>query len=121
MVNNLCKSYGEEIAVVDGVTYYDFPAVEKLKEPEVQRFLEEAKFGYRAKFIQQAASKILEFGGSDWISRLRNLPYKEAKAELIKLPGVGPKVRIRIALEKAINSYDTKTFDSSVRLPTVFV
>lgn len=94
MVDKMCTFYGEEIGEVNNVKYYDFPTVEKLAEPSVLSDLQKAAFGYRAKFIQQAASKIVEFGGNDWITQLQMLPYKEAKAELIKLPGVGAKVII---------------------------
>lgn len=95
MVDKMSRFYGDEIAEVDGVKYHDFPSVEKLAKPSVLSDLQKAAFGYRAKFIQQSASKIMEFGGDEWIKGLKKLPYKEAKAELIKLPGIGAKVCIR--------------------------
>ena len=30
MVENMCKHYGDEIAVVNGQVYYDFPTIEAL-------------------------------------------------------------------------------------------
>lgn len=75
--------------------YYNFPTIDKLTDAKVQGVLEVAKFGYRAKSIQQAAVKIIELGGSGWIRRLCKLPYDEAKIELMQLPGVGAKVGIR--------------------------
>lgn len=98
MVEKMCSLYGEQIATVDGVTYYDFPTIDRLADAKVQSALEEAKFGYRAKFIQRTAAKILELGGLDWIKKLRELPYQEAKVELIQLPGVGAKVGLRFIL-----------------------
>lgn len=94
MVEKMCTFYGDEIGVVDGVKYYDFPAVENLAKSSVLNDLQKAAFGYRAKFIQQAASKIVEYGGYDWINELKKLPYDEAKIELMKLPGIGAKVII---------------------------
>lgn len=44
--------------------------IDRLAEVQVQRVLEEAKFGYRVKFVQQAARKMVELGGLDWINRL---------------------------------------------------
>lgn len=92
MVEKMCKFYGKEITTVDGTKYYDFPEVEKLAELSVLGDLQKAAFGYRAKFIQQAAAKVVEFGGLDWISQLKKLPYQETKTELMKLPGIGAKV-----------------------------
>lgn len=92
MVEKMCTFYGSEIGVVDEVKYYDFPVVENLAKSSVLNDLQKAAFGYRAKFIQQAASKIVEFGGHDWINELKKLPYDEAKIELMKLPGIGAKV-----------------------------
>lgn len=56
--------------------------------------LRELGFGYRAKFIQKSAAQIQEWGENQWFESLMKKPYKEAKLELIKLPGVGPKVSI---------------------------
>lgn len=96
MVEKMCRFYGNEITEVNNVKYYDFPSVERLAKPSVLGDLQKAAFGYRAKFIQQAASKAIEFGGEEWIAQLQKLSYKEAKAELIKLTGIGAKVKIII-------------------------
>lgn len=94
MVEKMCTFYGDVIGVVNGIKYYDFPPVENLAKSSVLSDLQKAAFGYRAKFIQQAATKIVEFGGLDWISQLQKLPYDEAKIELMKLPGIGAKVSV---------------------------
>ena len=97
MVSRMCELFGEQIATVDGIVYYDFPNVERLAGASVQQVLEEAKFGYRAKFIHQAARKMIELDASSrWTSRLCELPYREAKTELMRLPGVGAKVFILV-------------------------
>lgn len=92
MVEKMCKFYGTKLAEMNGTTFYDFPEVEKLTDRSVLADLQRAAFGYRAKFIQQAACKIVEFGGLSWIEQLKKLPYEETKAELMKLPGIGAKV-----------------------------
>ncbi|XP_065199831.1 N-glycosylase/DNA lyase [Planococcus citri] len=113
MVDKMSKFYGNEIAEVDGETYHDFPTVEKLAHPSVLSDLQKAAFGYRAKFIQQSANKIMEFGGQEWINRLEKLPYKEAKAELIKLPGIGAKVADCICL-MSLNHLEAIPVDTHV-------
>lgn len=49
-------------------------------------------FGYRAKFIQKSAAQIVEWGGVQWFNSLQEMKYKEARQELMKLCGIGPKV-----------------------------
>lgn len=63
-----------------------------MKHFQVEENLRILGFGYRAKFIQQSAAKIQEWGEDQWFEGLMKMPYKEAKTELIKLPGIGPKV-----------------------------
>lgn len=95
MVEKMCTLYGEKI---DGTTYYAFPNIEKLVGQQVEEDLKVAKFGYRAKFIQQTAAKMFELGCNKWIDKLRNMNYDSAKKELMLLPGVGPKVADCICL-----------------------
>lgn len=92
MVEKLCLFYGNEIATVDGIKYYSFPKVTALADPSVESKLRSAGFGYRAKFIQQSAEKIVELGEEAWLTNLQKLPYIDAKKELMKLAGIGAKV-----------------------------
>ena len=43
--------------------------------------------------MQQSAKFIEENGGEEWLYCLRDKKYKESKTELMKLCGVGAKVR----------------------------
>lgn len=92
MVEKLCVLYGNKIADVSGTEYYGFPTLAALTDPSVEKSLRDAGFGYRAKFINQSACKIMQMGGSDWLDFLQSLSYEEAKVELMKLPGIGAKV-----------------------------
>ncbi|XP_060806599.1 N-glycosylase/DNA lyase [Amyelois transitella] len=98
MVEKLCTQYGEEICSNEGVTYYAFPTVDKLAQPEVESKLRELGFGYRAKFIQKSAAQIVELGGAKWFQTLQDMKYKDARSELMKLHGIGPKVADCICL-----------------------
>eukprot|EP00057_Strongylocentrotus_purpuratus_P010404 XP_011664878.1 PREDICTED: N-glycosylase/DNA lyase isoform X1 [Strongylocentrotus purpuratus] len=93
MVEKLCQQYGDEVAVLDGVSWHSFPSLVALSAKGVEESLRKMGFGYRAKFISQSARMVTEdFGGEAWLRGLRDQPYQEAHPELMKLPGVGAKV-----------------------------
>ena len=93
MVEKLCTEYGKKL-VCDGTDseYYSFPGVAALAAEGVEDRLRELGFGYRAKYIAGTASYILRNHSESWLHSLRDRPYSEARAELMKLCGVGPKV-----------------------------
>lgn len=90
MVEKMCTLYGEKI---EGTSYHAFPDIKTLVERKIEEDLKIAKFGYRAKFIQQTVEKIFKLGSYDWIEKLKKMDYNSAKRELMLLPGVGPKVK----------------------------
>lgn len=63
-----------------------------------EAFLRARGFGYRAATIPRAARAMLEQGGAEWLLGLRNKPYEDARAQIIALPGVGPKLADCICL-----------------------
>jgi len=92
MVERLCTEWGESLAWYEGKEYFAFPAIEKLAEEGVEARLRELGFGYRAKYIQQSAARLISLGGATWLLSLRDKPLPEARVELMQLAGVGPKV-----------------------------
>ena len=92
MVDKLCTNYGTHLVDYEETQHYNFPTVEALAAPEVEAALRILGFGYRAKFIQQSAAKILDNGGREWLVNLRTLSYNDAKTALMTLPGIGAKV-----------------------------
>ena len=93
MVAKLCHDYGENLGEIDGVSYYSFPDMEDLKGPGVEQHLRSIGFGYRAKFISQCASYVLEHYDSKWLETLRSVPYDEAHE--------GKILRVRLVFCKA--------------------
>ena len=81
----IARKYGEPVAL----DLWSFPGWERLAEiPEAE--LRGMKMGYRAKYVHGVAREIVKTP-----SMLRDVveqPYQEAKAKLLNLPGVGPKV-----------------------------
>ncbi|XP_066295624.1 N-glycosylase/DNA lyase-like [Branchiostoma lanceolatum] len=92
MVERLCEAYSTQQYELYGVTYYAFPTVSALAGRGVEERLRKLGFGYRARYISETAQYIMKQGGESWLYNLRTLPYEEAKAELMKLSGVGAKV-----------------------------
>jgi len=105
MVESLCTNYGEPVATIlnpsDGSLefgvdkcYYAFPEIEALVDrgPSLEADLRRLGFGYRAAYIYKTAKQLQEKGGRPYLEGIREMPYPEAKAELLKLTGVGPKV-----------------------------
>lgn len=84
IIAKLCEGFGEKI---DGG--YAFPTAQRLAELSVEE-LAGIRAGFRAKYIIDAAKKVA--AGEVNLSTLKNLPEDEARAELMKIKGVGPKV-----------------------------
>ena len=90
MIKRLCDRYGETIVQLNGISFHTFPSAETILETP-EDALRGIGFGYRARVIRNIAYELLK-RGNKWLESLKKLPYKEAHAELITLPGVGPKI-----------------------------
>lgn len=84
IVQRLCESFGEKI---DGG--YAFPTAEKMSllSPDD---LAPLRAGFRNRYLVDAAKKVAS-GGVD-LEKCRKCDYDEARAELMKITGVGVKV-----------------------------
>ena len=78
MVEKLCQTYGKKLGEMNGFTYYSFPEIKDLRESKVEQHLRSIGFGYRAKYISQTASYILQHHDNNWLENLRNVSYDEA-------------------------------------------
>jgi len=88
IIDKLCRLYGEKIEF-DGKTFYGFPAPETLAVLETSD-LAEIKAGFRDKYILDAAKKVVS--GEVNLNQIPRMNNKAAKAELMKINGVGTKV-----------------------------
>lgn len=84
IISRLCEAYGEKI---EGG--YTFPTAETLAKLEPDD-LAPLRAGFRAKYIIDAARKVAN--GEVKLDILKSMPYADAKAQLLKIKGVGPKV-----------------------------
>jgi N-glycosylase/DNA lyase len=84
IIERLCESFGEDTGAG-----YTFPSAKTLADLTVED-LAPLRAGFRAKYILDAAKKIA-YGEVD-IEKIKTLPFDQAKAELLKIKGVGEKV-----------------------------
>ncbi|HZH99455.1 MAG TPA: hypothetical protein VEX38_10830, partial [Fimbriimonadaceae bacterium] len=86
-------AYGEVLAP----GYHRFPELEVIANiPEDE--LRSAGFGYRGRTIPLVARQVAGEGGDLWFERCRSGGYDVAFGELLRLPGVGPKLADCICL-----------------------
>lgn len=97
MVQHLKKAYGKEIGTYKDIALYSFPHPCRLAEDGVAEALSKAGFGYRAKYIQGSGKMLREMGVEELMA-WRTLPYEEVVENLLRFPGIGPKVADCIAL-----------------------
>ena len=90
-IHNISERYGQEIEheEEDDRRYYTFPTPEELAKATEQE-LRECKVGFRAPYIVDACQKVMN--GEIVLNDLFNMSSQEAKEELMKIKGVGPKV-----------------------------
>lgn len=84
IISRLCESFGEDIG-----KGYTFPGPQKIASLSLED-LSVLRAGFRAKYILDAAKKVAS--GEVILQNLKNLPLDDARAELMKIVGVGPKV-----------------------------
>ena len=87
-VDKLSQSMGRRLEM-DGVVGYTFPTPFDLASAGEQH-IRDLKWGFRAAFAANAAKAVVD--GTMDLTRIKEMPYLQAKAELVRLRGVGPKV-----------------------------
>ena len=87
-IENLSRQYGQ-VVKFKGNTYYLFPTPNELSKASVDD-LRKLNLGFRDKYIYEATQMVLK--GEIDLDQIKKMPYKEAKKELMKVPGVGEKV-----------------------------
>lgn len=84
-IDKLCKKYGEEILP----NHYAFPTIEQLANI-TKEDLSELGLGYRDDYIVDCVQKV--YSGEIKLEDVAKMSLEDAKKELLKIKGVGPKV-----------------------------
>ncbi len=85
IINRLCEEYGKEICPGE----HEFPSPKTLSALSVEDF-EALGTGYRAKYLKKLADDAA--AGEIDFEAIKKMPLEQAKAELLKIYGVGIKV-----------------------------
>lgn len=94
-INNICSRYGKKLTRDDGEIYYAFPTSQVLADA-TDEDLKECNLGYRSKYVIRTAQSINS--GEVNLKAVKGMEYEAAKAELMKLYGIGGKVADCICL-----------------------
>jgi len=90
VIERLCRHWGDPISVPAGhPPAWSFPGPERLATAR-ERDLRRCGMGFRASYLIEAARAVVD--GSLDLAALRRQPYAAARAALLALKGVGPKV-----------------------------
>jgi N-glycosylase/DNA lyase len=88
MLFRLSEKFGERMTL-DGCDFYTFPTPEKLAKA-TESDLMACGLGYRAKYVLATSKQMLENNFS--LESLKQMPYQQAKKQLVDFSGVGLKV-----------------------------
>lgn len=110
-VQNICEKYGEECFTPDGISYYAFPKPQALANAS-EAELRACNLGYRSKYVLRTAQSIIS--GEVSLDAVRTMTYDDARAELLKLYGIGEKVSACICLF-ALHSLEAFPVDTHIR------
>lgn len=88
IIERLCESFGEKREYMSRV-YYTFPTAERIAALSAEE-ISVIRAGFREKYILAAARGVCS--GEIRLGEIAAMPYDEAKAELMKISGVGSKV-----------------------------
>lgn len=84
IISRLCENFGEDMG-----GYFTFPTAEKIASLTLDD-LSVLRSGFRAKYILDAAVKVAT--GEINLNQLKSISIDDARNELMKIKGVGPKV-----------------------------
>ena len=110
-VESLCLLFGETCYNKSKQVYNAFPSAERLAACTADE-LAPIRLGYRAKYIVAAARQVAS--GEVDLDAVRRMDYAHAKAELMRLTGVGVKVAECICLF-ALHHIDAFPIDTHIR------
>jgi len=87
MLELITRNYGQRLTF-DKKTTYTWPKPQTIMKTGIEELTRKCKVGYRAKYLKSIAKTIHE-GSCPTMKELRKMSFEEAKAEVMKLKGIG--------------------------------
>ena len=108
-IASIAQQFGKKIEF-EGSTYYTFPEPSSISYGE--HILPDCKLGYRTPYVFDTSCEITDV--KQWEDTITALPFEDARRELMKLKGVGPKAADCILLF-AFQKYEAFPVDVWIR------
>lgn len=109
-IATIAQQFGREITFEEN-TYFSFPNPSAIS-CSGEHAITDCKLGYRAPYVLNTAGKISDI--RQWADAITALPYEDARRQLMKLPGIGPKAADCILLF-AFQKYEAFPVDVWIR------
>lgn len=110
LIRTISERYGQRKERPDKTAYNAFPSPGELIRASEEE-LRSLKLGYRSRYIRGTARMVME--GDVRLDRLKDMEYPQARAELMKFPGIGGKVADCICLF-ALHQMDAFPVDTHI-------
>ena len=111
IIERLAANYGNAIEY-EGKQYYTFPTAEQLKDVTVKQY-RNLGLGFRDKRLHETVKMVINKEVD--LTKIDKLPTPQAREELLKLAGIGPKVADCILLFSTLKRFDVFPIDVWVR------
>ncbi|KAJ2369399.1 8-oxoguanine glycosylase ogg1, partial [Coemansia sp. RSA 2607] len=115
LIDRLCQRFGHPIDTTKG-TFHTFPTINALAQcQDLETTFKDLGFGYRAKYYASTVRSLTDTHEcpESYLLGLRNKTFAEARAELLKLSGVGPKVADCVCL-MSLDKHDAVPVDTHI-------
>ncbi|KAJ1725242.1 8-oxoguanine glycosylase ogg1 [Coemansia erecta] len=115
LVDRLCQKFGHPIDTTKG-TFHTFPTIQELAQcADLESTFKDLGFGYRAKYYATTVRSLTDTHQcpESYLLGLRMRTLAEARVELLKLSGVGPKVADCVCL-MSLDKHDAVPVDTHI-------
>jgi N-glycosylase/DNA lyase len=117
LVDSLRSEYGQYLSTVKGISYYQFPTLDRLHKKISETRLRELGFGYRAPYLVETIQTLKQNGGIGFLEKLRDDDdmSSDQKSKILSdsFLGVGPKVADCVTL-MSLKGYDRVPIDTHI-------
>ncbi len=90
-VEEMSRRWGRLVANLEGEEYYAFPTAQALAAAPEDELWKGCGLGWRGGNLKRVAADLVE-RPEGWPEQLRDLPYRDAKARLTEIRGIGAKI-----------------------------